>query len=170
VGVVCFSRPCIDMWMGSAHLIEPSAAEELARVVDRGWTWTVHGPRRSMELLRPHLRRFRNVVTMPWIVLETPIELVDHVDPRGRVASVADLPALVELYGQYELPVAYTRWQARRVLKRNLEHGIVIVCEIDGTMAAALCLSNSTGRYRAVSRLTVLPQHRRLGLSWALMS
>ncbi len=170
VGMVCFSRQCIDMWVSGVHVIEPAAAEELAPIIDRGWTWAVHGPRSTMELLRPHLRRVRATVTMPWIVFESPISIVDGTDVRARLATTRDLDGLVALYAQYELPVAATIWQTRRLLRRSVEREMVIVCEVDGRLAAAMRMSNSTGAYRAASRLTVLPEHRRLGLSWAMIS
>ena len=126
--------------------------------------------------LEPHLRRLRETWVLPVVRADWPFpeglaqtlaaEL--PVDPRTRIATLADLDSLVELYEQYELDDIPTRFQLRGSLRRAMTAGLpVVVLEIDGRIVGAQRMLSKTRRYVLWGDQTLLPEYRERGLARA---
>ncbi len=98
--------------------------------------------------------------------------------PRCRTTSPAwrrraDLDALVELYSTFEFVGGLTAWQLRTMLRHLLDRHYVIVVEWpgdDARFAGAVAITTRTRRYGVLDLLTVVPDHRGAGWSWALVA
>lgn len=167
---VVLTRACFDRWCGHAFVDDPGAGSAVARVVDGSPTWSVAGTGTDIRPILPHLRRLRRVSALPWYVAEYPVAITGEPDASTRVATHADLDALVELYSAYELTSVSTRWQLRSVVRDWLTRFVVIVGEHDDAIVGAFVLSGRTSRYVVADALTVLPAHRNKGLGWGLLA
>ena len=94
-------------------------------------------------------------------------------DDVTRLATRADLDALVELYSTFEFVGGLTAWQLRTMLRHLLDRHYVIVVEWpgdDARFAGAVAITTRTRRYGVLDLLTVVPDHRGAGWSWALVA
>ncbi len=167
-GAVVLTRLCFDRWGAGVYLAEPEAGPVAAAVVQRSPAWHVAGAAADIRPLLAHLPRAQQVYVLPWGTAESPITLFGAPDPRTRVATMADLEALVELYAAYESFGRLTRWQLRSHVRQLLRHHQVIVFDDGGGLVAAAVIEGRTRRYVVVSNLTVLPAHRESGIGNAV--
>jgi N-acetylglutamate synthase-like GNAT family acetyltransferase len=171
--VVVLVRPTFDRWHASVLLLDERAAADAAAIVDRSQAWSVNGAATDIAPLLPFLRRKQSVDVRPWVVTDCPVELTDVPDDTTRFASRADLDALVELYSTFEFVGGLTAWQLRSMLRHVLDRHYIIVADWPGDpsrLAGALVVPTRTRRYGVVDLLTVVPDHRGAGWSWALVS
>lgn len=167
-GLVLLIRVCLDRWSASPVVLDQTAARALAACVDRSVAWEVVGPASHVGPLVPHLRRARAVLEMPLVGAATPVEPLEPVDERTRLATLADLGDLLSLYAGYELDLVPTRRRLRRFLIEALQQRPLVVAEAGGRIVGAARCDGLTRRYAFWSGLTVLPEHRGGGLSWAI--
>ena len=109
----------------------------------------------------------------PWVVTAYPVEVTEVPDDTTRLASRSDLDALVELYSTFEFVGGLTAWQLRAMLRHVLDRHYMIVAEWpgdDARFAGALAITTRTRRYGVLDLLTVVPDHRGAGWSWALVA
>ena len=142
-------------------------------LVDRSPAWSVNGAAPDIAPLIPLLQRRRFVDVRPWVVTAYPIEVTEVPDDVTRLASRADLDALVELYSTFEFVGGLTAWQLRTMLRHLLDRHYVIVVEWpgdDARFAGAVAITTRTRRYGVLDLLTVVPDHRGAGWSWALVA
>ena len=142
-------------------------------VVDRSPAWSVIGPAPDIAPLIPLLERQRFVDVRPWVVTAYPIVVTEVGDDITRLASSADLDALVELYSTFEFVGGLTAWQLRTMLRHLLDRHYVIVVDWpgdDSRLAGAVAITTRTRHYGVLDLLTVVPDHRGAGWSWALVA
>jgi hypothetical protein len=171
--VVVEARATFDRWHAMVLLLEPSAAAAAAQLVDRGRSWTVHGAATDIGPLVPLLGRRRAVHVRPWVVTSVPNDVTTAPDDGTRIATLADLEALVELYSGFEFAGTLTRWQLRPMLRHVLDHHYILVVDDPrqpGQLCAALAITTRARRYGVIDLLTVVPDQRRSGWSWALIA
>jgi N-acetylglutamate synthase-like GNAT family acetyltransferase len=171
--VVVLVRPTFDRWYAMALLVDALAATDVAAIVDRSPAWSVNGAAPDIAPLVPLLRRRRAVDVRPWVVTAYPNVITDVEDDTTRLATSADLDALVELYSSYEFVGGLTTWQLRALLRHVLDRHYIIVAEWPGDptrFAGALAITTRTRRYGVLDLLTVVPDHRRGGWSWSLVA
>ena len=170
VAVVTYKRLCFDVWTAAVYLADPSAAEVVAGLIDRSPARTVTGAAVDVVPLADHLQRRRGSVLVPRFVAPHPVDgIAGPADERTRLASPADLDALVELYRRYELVPVPTVWQLRSYLRRTLASETVIVAVEDDTIVGAGMLESLTQQFLTLSDLVVHPDHRRQGVSARLL-
>lgn len=173
VAAVVVVRPTFDRWYATVLLLDRGAAAEVAAIVDRSPAWSVNGAAPDIAPLVPLLQRRHYVDVRPWVVTAYPNEVTDVPDDSTRLASRADLDALVELYSTFEFVGGLTAWQLRAMLRHVLDRHYIIVVERPGHeagLAGALAVTTRTRRYGVLDLLTVLPDHRGAGWSWALVA
>jgi N-acetylglutamate synthase-like GNAT family acetyltransferase len=164
-------RPTFDRWYAMVLLVDERAAAAAAALVDRSPAWSVNGAATDIAPLVPLLRRRRFVDVRPWVITTYPNEVTDVPDDTTRLASRADLEALVELYSNFEFVGGLTAWQLRAMLRHVLDRHYIIVIPWpgdDARFAGALAITARTRRYGVLDLLTVVPDHRGAGWSWAL--
>lgn len=172
-GAVVAVRPMFDRWYAMVLLLDQRAAAEIAALVDRSPAWSVNGPAPDIAPLIPLLRRQRSVDVRPWVVTAFPILVTEAGDDITRLASSADLDALVDLYASFEFVGGLTAWQLRPMLRHLLDRHYVIVVDWPGDearLAGAVAITTRTRRYGVLDLLTVVPDHRGAGWSWALVA
>jgi N-acetylglutamate synthase-like GNAT family acetyltransferase len=170
---VVLVRPTFDRWHAMVLLLDDRAAADVASIIDRSPAWSVNGVAPDIAPLLPLLRRRRFVDVRPWVVTTYPNDVTDAADDSTRLASGADLDALVELYSAYEFVAGLTTWQLRAMLRHVLHRHYVIVVEWPGDasrLAGALAVTTRTRRYGVLDLLTVVPDLRGAGWSWALVA
>jgi hypothetical protein len=176
LGAVALARRCLDRWGAHAVVLHADAAPLLAARIDRSPAREVTGFEEDIAPLEPHLRRLRETWALPVIRADWPIPedmaqtIVAElpVDPRTRIATLADLDGLIELYEQYELDDIPTRFQLRRSLRRAMTAGLpMVVLEIDGRIVGAGRMLSETRRYVFWGDQTLLPEYRGRGLTRA---
>ncbi len=166
-------RVTFDRWHAMVLLLDERAAVNVAAIVDRSQAWSVNGVAPDIAPLLSLLRRRRFVDVRPWVVTAYPNEVTDVLDDSTRLADWTDLDALVELYSTFEYVAGLTTWQLRAMLRHLLDRHYVIVIEWPGDasrLAGALAITTRTRRYGALDLLTVVPNHRGAGWSWALVA
>ena len=166
-------RPTFDRWYAMVLLLDQRAATEVSALVDRSPAWSVNGAAPDIAPLIPLLQRRRFVDVRPWVVTAYPIEVTEVPDDVTRLASRADLDALVELYSTFEFVGGLTTWQLRTMLRHLLDRHYVIVVEWpgdDARFAGAVAITTRTRQYGVLDLLTVVPDHRGAGWSWALVA
>jgi N-acetylglutamate synthase-like GNAT family acetyltransferase len=166
-------RPTIDRWYAMVLLLDEYAAPEVSALVDRSPAWSVNGAAPDIAPLIPLLQRRRFVDVRPWVVTAYPIEVTEVPDDTTRLASRSDLDALVELYSSFEFVGGLTAWQLRAMLRHLLDRHYVIVVEWpgdDARFAGAVAITTRTRRYGVLDLLTIVPDHRGAGWSWALVA
>lgn len=168
-GVAAISQQAFDEWHGTVFLADASgSAPALAAVLDRSPTRTASGWACDVRPIAAHARRVVAVHHVPCVVLPPPVTLVGEPDDSTRLATLADLERLMELYDSYELFAVPTRWQLRQLLRRVLVNGLVIVAERDGAVIGAGLVAARTAHWGVLDAVTVLPEHRRSGVAWAI--
>ena len=173
VAAVVVVRPTFDRWYATVLLVDRRAAATVAAIVDRSPAWSVNGAAPDIASLIPLLRRRRYVDVRPWVVTAYPNDVTEVPDGSTRLANRADLDALVELYSTFEFVGGLTAWQLRAMLRHVLDRHYIIVVERpddDSGLAGALAVTTRTRRYGVLDLLTVLPDHRGAGWSWALVA
>jgi N-acetylglutamate synthase-like GNAT family acetyltransferase len=171
--VVALLHQTFDRWHATVLLLDECAAADVAALVDHTPAWSVNGAAQDIAPLVPLLRRKQSVDVRPWVVTECPVEITDAPDDTTRFASRADLGALVELYSTFEFVGGLTAWQLRPILRHALDRHYIVVAEWPGDssrLAGALVVTTRTRRYGVVDLLTVVPDHRGAGWSWALVA
>jgi N-acetylglutamate synthase-like GNAT family acetyltransferase len=170
---VVVARPTFDRWYAMVLLLDERAAAEVASLVDRSPAWSVNGAAPDIAPLVPLLKRQRSVDVRPWVVTAYPVEVTQVPDDSTRLATKADLDALVELYSTFEFVGGLTAWQLRAMLRHVLDRHYIIVIGWPGDearLAGALAITTRTRRYGVLDLLTVVPDHRGAGWSWALVA
>ena len=167
-GALVLVRVAFDQWHGGAIVLDAAAAAPLGARLDRSPARSLSGATRDLTPLRECARRAVGLAVLPWLVFEPPIQVVGQPDASTRMATAADLDALVRLYDGYELWSLTTTGQVRRALRQVLAHGFVMVAEDAGRLLGAAMFTARTSRYLVLDGLTVLPDHRRTGVAWAL--
>ena len=167
-GALVLVRVAFDQWHGGALVLDRAAAAPLGDLIDRSPARSLSGTTRDLAPLRECARRAVGLAVLPWVVVEPPIQVVGEPDASTRMATTADLDALAQLYDGYELWSLTTRGQVRRALRQVLAHGFVMVAEDAGRLLGAAMFTARTPRYLVLDGLTVLPEHRRSGVAWAL--
>jgi GNAT superfamily N-acetyltransferase len=170
-GALVVRRISLGRWTSVAFVVDPAAAPALAVALDGSRARALEGPADDLELLAPHLRRFRDLNVFPFVVLDGLVASVapEQLDARSRFATAADLDAVTELYRGYELTTFRTRPALRRYLRGRIERGFLGVVEERGRLVAGAYCSALTDRYAIVTGLTALPEARGRGLGAALM-
>lgn len=166
-------RPTFDRWYATVLLLDTGAAADVAATVDRSPAWSVNGAAPDIAPLVSLLGRRRFVDVRPWVVTAYPNDITPVPDDSTRLATTADLDALVELYSTFEFVGRLTAWQLRAMLRHVLDRHYIVVVERPGEdagLAGALAITTRTRRYGVVDLLTVLPDHRGAGWSWALVA
>ena len=157
-------RPTFDRWYAMVLLLDERAATDVAALVDRSPAWSVNGAAPDIAPLIPLLQRRRFVDVRPWVVTAYPIDVTEVPDDVTRLASGADLDALVELYSTFEFVGGLTAWQLRTMLRHLLDRHYVIVVEWpgdDARFAGAVAITTRTRRLRRAR-----PAHGRAGPPW----
>ena len=168
-GLVVLSRVCLDRWSALPVVLDGAAARPLAAWVDRSAAWEVVGGTSDVAPLVAHLRRRAGAtIEMPLVGASTPVDPLEPVDRRTRLATVGDLDALVSLYARYELDLVPTRRRLRTFLADALTHRPVVVAEAGGQIVGAARCDGRSRRFAFWSGLTVAPEHRGERLSWAI--
>lgn len=168
VGYVLVVRRALDLWFASVLLVDPSGAEAVAWVVDRSPAVALNGVAVDVAPLLPHLTRLQHANTLAWVVSEYPHALLEASSAGARFADVRDVPALVELYREYEYGYETTTGQLRTTLERLVREQFVVVGEADGRIVAASLATGRTGRFVICDGLTVHPDHRGEAWTWRL--
>lgn len=156
-------------WIAYPLLGSPEDAPELAAAIDRSTAIGVDGSPGDVEPLIPYLRRagelhrFRNVVAAPGQEFTPPTP-----DPRTRLATRLDLPALYELFDGYEVAFARHRRARHRALTAAVERMGAIVIDGPGRLDAAAVSEGFTPNYLVWSHLRVHPDARERGLQSAI--
>lgn len=166
-------RVTFDRWHAMVLLLDERAAVVVAAIVDRSQAWSVNGVAPDIAPLLSLLRRRRFVDVRPLVVTAYPNEVTDVPDDSTRLATRSDLGALVELYSTFEFVADLTLWQLRAMLRHVLDRHYIIVIELPGDpskLAGALAVTTRTRRYGMLDLLTVVPDHRGAGWSWALVA
>ena len=143
------------------------------RLVDRSPAWSVIGAAPDIAPLVPLLRRRSFVDVRPWVVTAYPVTVTDVPHDSTRIAVRTDLDALVELYSTFEFVGGLTTWQLRARLRHVLDRHYIIVTEWPGDatrFAGAAAVTTRARRYAVLDLLTVVPEHRGAGRSWALVA
>lgn len=168
-GAVLLSRLCFDRWYAKPLLLKASAAPLLARTIDRSRARGILGPEEHVSDLLPHLCRAGRSRSMPWAWVPGPLPAPDRpLDPRTRLATRADLGALVDLYRGFELdPVPPRRMEY--LLAQMLERNMVVVAEGQGRLVAAMRAETRSRHYLYWGGLTVRPESRNVGLARAVI-
>jgi len=169
VGAVVSIRLCFDRWFAGALVLDEVAAAPLARVIDRSNARQVMGLRAHVESVLPHLRRLHRVLLLKAGSIAPGVPAPEAPDPRGRVATNEDLPALLELYRGYELDVFPTTRSLQRYLEPRVARGDVVVVEVEGRIVGADRVEFHSDAYWFWGGLTVLPERRGEKLAWGLM-
>lgn len=173
-GIAVAMRECLDRWEATAIVLDPRAAEPLARWLDAGPARAIVGLARDLDPLVPYLERVGSVGRMPWYAFPAPVpQLPAWLDlpagDRSRVASRRDGRGLARAYESYELDGIPTILQLRRHVRRHLRRGLpALVVEADGKIVAASRASVLTQQYTFWTDATVLPEYRRRGYWWVL--
>jgi N-acetylglutamate synthase-like GNAT family acetyltransferase len=169
-GAVILSRLCFDQWAGWVYLRDAGAAAVAGDVVQHSPAGVVSGAEADIRLLATHVPRARDIGLRRWAYVEHPIEILGPPDAHTRVATVADLDALVELYAEYEFSGPPTRWQLRDYLRRVVHGHFVVVYEEGGRLIGAMAVDGRTRRFMNLNELTVRPDHRRRGVAWSILA
>ncbi|HEX4980737.1 MAG TPA: hypothetical protein VFV63_03525 [Ilumatobacteraceae bacterium] len=170
---VVLVRPTFDRWHAMVLLLDQRAAADVAAIVDRSPAWSVTGVATDIAPVVPLLRRRSFVDVRPWVVTAYPNDVTDVADDSTRLANPSDLDALVELYSTFEFVAGLTAWQLRSMLRHMLDRHYIIVVEQpggEGVLVGALAVMTRTRRYGTLGLLTVVPEHRGAGWSWALVA
>jgi N-acetylglutamate synthase-like GNAT family acetyltransferase len=168
-GVAAVSRWTFDEWHGAVYVADAAvAAPALAAVLDRSAARTVTGWACDVRPIAGRAHRVVALYHVPCVVLPPPVTLVGEPDDSTRLATLADLEGLTALYEGYELFPVPTRWQLRRLLRRMLVDGLVIVAEREGSFVGAGVIAARTTHWGVLDAVTVLPEHRRSGVAWAI--
>jgi N-acetylglutamate synthase-like GNAT family acetyltransferase len=170
---VVLVRPTFDRWFATVLLLDDGAATDVARLVDRSPAWSVIGAAPDIAPLVPLLRRRSFVNVRPWVVTAYPVTVTDVPHESTRIAGRADLDALVELYSTFEFVGGMTTWQLRPLLRHVLDRHYIVVTEWPGDatrLAGAAAITARARRYAVLELLTVVPEHRGSGGSWALVA
>jgi hypothetical protein len=164
-------RDAVGYWSGYPVLADPADAPELARAIDRspairllGWSEMVHP-------LRAHLERPQEVPLVSEMTA-VPFQTVDDFgapDDTTRMANPFDVDDLVDLFEGYEVSLARTRASLRRILD-DAARRMWIVVSLDGErIVGAMMASGFTPQYTVWGHMTVAPEHRGEGRSWAMV-
>ena len=165
LGVVVIARLAADHWYASPLVFDDLAAPLLGSVVERSRARALAGPTEHVAPLVPFVPRGRPPGRLPFIVdLEELSPDTLTADPRVRHADRRDLDALVEVYSEFELMRIATRPRLRSYLERSLRDRVVIIIDVDGSIAAASILEFRALTFDMWSSTTVLPAHRGQGL------
>ncbi len=170
---VVLVRPTFDRWFATVLLLDVGAAADVARLVDHGPAWSVVGAAPDIAPLVPLLRRRSFVDVRPWVVTAYPVTVTDVTHDSTRIAVRTDLDALVELYSTFEFSGGLTTWQLRSRLRHILDRHYIVVTEWPGDatrLAGAAAVTARARRYAVLELLTVVPEHRGGGRSWALVA
>jgi N-acetylglutamate synthase-like GNAT family acetyltransferase len=168
LAVVMVVRRAFDLWAGNVLLLDPRATHAVAHIVDRSKAISLNGVGADVGGVLPLLTRLHFANNLPFIVAEYPHDHVDAPMDGTRVATLADLDALVELYRNYEYGYEVTLGQLRTTMRRILREQIAVVFEVDGQIVGATLTIGRTGRYLIGDGMTVLPAHRKSGATWRL--
>jgi N-acetylglutamate synthase-like GNAT family acetyltransferase len=167
--VLVMVRQCFDYWTAHVYLADPSAAPAVAGLLDRSPAIAVMGAADDVRPLAELVTRAYDVTVSRWAVVPHPVEgILGPPTDRTRVATMADLPALVDLYASYEYVQVPTRWQLRGYLLRLLRRHLVIVCEVDASIVGATAFDGQTNSFVVINDMTVLPDYREAGIGWEL--
>lgn len=168
VATVVVVKSCFDRWYGSVFVLDAASGPLVAAIVDRSPAWSVSASTADIGPVIDHLTRRSGTTVLPWLVSAFPHAIAPDPDGRTRLARKRDTSHLVDLLARYELNPAPTRWQARSWARRLIDRSVIIVAKDHETIVGAVVLLLDSNRYLVVDRITVLPTHRGLGLSWAL--
>ena len=168
-GLLVIGRYVLGSWFCRPLVLEPSAAPLIAALADRSPAHSIHGPAEHVAPLLPHLERGSERVSEPFLRLpEGAYDRERAADPRVRVAELADLGPLLDLYERYELesipPIR--RWM---LLQTMVRRRMILVAEEDARIVGAYRLLAWTRRWAWWDDVTVLPEARGRGIAWALV-
>lgn len=171
-GVAVVYRRYVDRWGAYTLLLDESAAEPLARIVDRSPAREVAGAEGDVAPLQQYMARARKLDVLVWTAAEGGLLVgpqFSDVDPRSRLATRADVDGLAELYAELPFIDAPTMFQLRRMLRRSIDQGLPIpILEVDGEIVAAARMESRGCRYARWTDVVVHPQHRGRGYARAL--
>ena len=168
IGAVVETRHCYDRWDAFVTIRDPVAAPAAARIVDRGPALFVNGLVSELMPVLEQMGRLRFADRATISMQEHPVGPLDPPDDRPRLANIDDEDQFVELYCSYGIGVERTRWQLRKRVRQRLQHGVVVVTEVDGRIAGALVGTARTRRFLVGDELCVNPELRGQGLSKSL--
>lgn len=169
-GVLVVHRLLRDRWFAEPLLLDDgAAAPALAGVVDRSPAAYLQGTRRNAGPVLDAARRGGRVTEMEFTAVRARKAAMEQIPPQvpedaSRLASPADLDALVELYRHYELDFATTVPRLRASLRAALAARRVLLVEQEGRIAGAYRADAMTRRYAFWSGMTVDPDFRGRGL------
>ena len=168
-GVVLLTRVCRDRWYAKPLLLDERAAPLLARIIERSRARGILGPEEHVGPVAAHVQRAGRQHSVPWAWVPPPMPGPDvPLDPRTRIATRADLDALVALYRDFRLdPIPRT--QLRGVLTRILDDGMVVVGVEGGELVAGMRAEVRSVRYLYWGGLTVRSDVRNQGLARAVI-
>ena len=172
---VVLVRPTFDRWYATVLLLDERAAADVAAIVDRSPAWSVNGAATDIAPLLPFLRRKQSVDVRPWVVTAIcPVELTDVPDDTTRLRE----PGRPRRARRAVLDV--------RVRRRS--DGVAVAVDAAPRARPALHHRRRAGRatrpgspvhwrrptrtrrYGVLDLLTVVPDHRGAGWSWALVA
>jgi len=167
-GLVLLERLDVDRWVARPLLADPAAGAVAAARIAQSPAWAVLGTAPHVDPVVEHLDRVSRVQRRPFTAVDDPIRLGPP-DPRSRLASPADLPALVDLYEGYDTELWPTRTRVRRFLADTLESTFVVVAaEGRSLLGAYLCDARSRATLLWTG-LVVVPEARHRGVRRALV-
>lgn len=168
LAVVVVTRAALDLWLAWSLLLDDRAAADAAHLVDISPAIALNGVDVDVVPLLPHLTRVDFHRVLPWYVSRHPHDVLIAPSEHARLATLDDLDALVDLYRHYEYGFESTVDQLRATLRDSLRHRSIVVAEIDGKLAGGIVVTAETTTFQFWDSLTVLPEHRRSGLTWRI--
>ncbi|MGN6695044.1 MAG: GNAT family N-acetyltransferase [Aquihabitans sp.] len=167
-GAVVLHRLGPAQWEALPLVVDDAVVAVLARIVDRSPASIVLGVGRHVALLIPHLTRARTVGSSAFYGSEDmTVEAPTSFDPRTRVATLADVPALADLFATYPLSRPPDRASWIRTLREMITDSFVVVADVDGEIVGALTTIASEDWVLVTDGVT-REDHRGEGLGWAM--
>lgn len=169
-GAVVLRRWLPLHWAAHVVVLDPDAAPELGRLIDRSSARVLQGFERDVEALRPHLSRWRSAISFRAAAVPPGFTWTDP--PKStRPAVAGDVPRITELAWQFA-PHSI-RWRpvlARRV-RAAVREGAVVVERGDPPVVVGYgALDTRTPEYDHWAHVVVDPAYRGEGLSWDLVA
>lgn len=170
LGAVVLRRLGTAQWDALPLVVDPLGNDLLARLTAWSPASAILGIGPHVAPLVEHIRRARSVGRSPFfgsadLDATPPTDL----DPRTRMAALADVAALTELFaGSYQLsrPPDLRSW--RRSLRQAIIDGFAVVAEVDGRVVGGLLMGAASEDWVFGTDTVVHPDHRGEGLSWAM--
>jgi len=155
-------------WEALPLLADARAVPVLARIIDWSPASMVTGVGPHVAPLIERLTRVKSVGSSAFFgSRDMNVEVPESYDERTRIATVADIPALADLFFEYPLARPPDRASWYRTLRQMITDSFIVVADLDGEVVGALTTTASDDWVLVTDGVT-RQDHRGEGLGWAM--